>query len=64
MTYLYAMRDLLYGQMTVGTRTPVKLLKDCNQITTDNGTQLRYRWSIEERSGPPMSEWQNIYTIV
>ena len=57
----YAMRDLLYGQMTVGTRTPCQTVKRLQpDHYLDNGTQLRYRWSIEERSGPPMSEWQNI----
>tara|TARA_B100001287_G_scaffold275566_1_gene283501 strand:- start:1402 stop:2694 length:1293 start_codon:yes stop_codon:yes gene_type:complete len=57
----YAMRDLLYGQMTVGTRTPCQTVKRLQpDHYLDNGTQSRYRWSIEPRSGPPMSDWQDI----
>jgi len=55
------MRDLLYGQMTVGTRTPCQTVKRLQpDHYLDNGTQFRYRWSIEPRSGPPMSDWQTI----
>lgn len=57
----YAMRDLLYGQMTVGTRTPCQQVKRLQpDHCLDNGTQVRYRWSINESNGPAMSEWQDI----
>ena len=44
------MRDPLYGQMTV----EQEQFYHTQTITADyldNGTQQRYRWSIEERSG-------------
>lgn len=57
----YAMRDLLYGQMTVGTRTPCQTVKRLQpDHCLDNGTQQRYRWSINTTTGPVMSEWQDI----
>ena len=63
----YAMRDLLHGQMTVGTRTgrqEVKRLQPDHAL--DRGTQVRYRHSLDVQSdGPPMSEWgDRLYTAV
>jgi len=57
----YAMRDLLYGQMTVGTRTPCQTIKRIQpDHCLDRGTQVRYRWSIENSDGPSMATWQDI----
>jgi len=58
----YAMRDLLYGQMTVGTRTGRQNIKRLQpDHCLDRGTQIRYRNSIDLNSqGPAMSEWQDI----
>ena len=58
----YAMRDLLYGQMTIGTRTGRQNIKRLQpDHCLDRGTQQRYRNSINCISdGPPMSEWGDI----
>lgn len=55
----FAMRDLLYGQMTVGTRTSRQETKRVQpDHCLDRGTQIRYRNSIDVNSaGPPESEW-------
>jgi hypothetical protein len=55
----FAMRDLLYGQMTVGTRTARQETKRIQpDHCLDRGTQVRYRHSIDVTTdGPPESEW-------
>lgn len=58
----YAMRDLLYGQMTVGTRTGRQETKRLQpDHCLDRGTQLRYRNIIDCNSdGPTMNDWGDI----
>lgn len=58
----YAQRDLLYGQMTIGTRTGRQNIKRIQpDHCLDKGTQQRYHNSINCNSnGPPMNKWNEI----
>jgi len=58
----YAQRDILHGQMTVGSRTPYKNTERVQpDHALDRGTQVRYNWSIDVTStGPEKDTWQDI----
>ena len=55
----FAQRDILHGQMTVGTRTPIK---DIERVQPDHcldaGTQMRYRWSLDVQWDGP-TDWHD-----
>lgn len=58
----YAQRDLLYGQMTIGSRTPLQEYKRLSpDHCLDSGTPKRYKYSIDvEQNGPIMAHWGDI----